>query len=140
MGELFIGGKWVDAHGGRRREIRCPADGTLVAEVDEAGPEDAVAAVEAAREAFDSGEWSASSSLERGRLLHRVADYLERDKSEVARLESLDTGKRMVESEYDVDDVVAVFRHYANVAAEDPGRLVDTGRPGVVSRIVHEPI
>jgi len=140
MGELFIGGKWTDARSGRHREIRCPADGRLVAEVDEADREDAEAAVEAARDAFDSGEWSASSTLARGRLLHRVADLLERDKAEVARLESLDTGKRLVESEYDVDDVVGVFRHYGNVAAEDPGRLVDTGRPGIVSRVVHEPI
>jgi betaine-aldehyde dehydrogenase len=36
--------------------------------------------------------------------------------------------------------VVAVFRHYGNIAAEDPGRLVDTGRPGIVSKVVHEPI
>src|SRR3954447_6351378 len=140
MGELFIGGKWTDARSGRHREIRCPADGRLVAEVDEADREDAEAAVEAARDAFDSGEWSASSTLARGRLLHRVADLLERDKAEVARLESLDTGKRLVESEHDVDDVVAVFRHYGNIAAEDPGRLVDTGRPGIVSKVVHEPI
>jgi betaine-aldehyde dehydrogenase len=63
-----------------------------------------------------------------------------RDKDAIARAESLDTGKRLVESQYDVDDVVGVFRHYGNVAAEDAGRMVDTGRPHVVSRIVHEPI
>jgi betaine-aldehyde dehydrogenase len=140
MAELYIGGKWTGAREGGRREIRCPADGTLVAEVDEATAIDAADAVEAARTAFDAGEWPSSSSLDRGRLLHRVADLLERDKGEVARLESLDTGKRLVESEYDVDDVVGVFRHYGNVAAEDPGRLVDTGRTDVVSRIVHEPV
>jgi betaine-aldehyde dehydrogenase len=140
MAELFIGGTWTRAREGGRREIRCPADGSLVAEVDEATAVDASAAVEAARAAFDAGEWSSSSSLERGRLLHRVAELLERDKADVARLESLDTGKRFVESEYDVDDVVGVFRHYGNVAAEDPGRLVDTGRTDVVSRIVHEPV
>ena len=48
--------------------------------------------------------------------------------------ESLDTGKRLVESEYDVDDVVGVFRHYGELAAEDAGRVVDTGSPDVVSR------
>jgi betaine-aldehyde dehydrogenase len=69
-----------------------------------------------------------------------VAALLERDRDAVARAESLDTGKRLVESEYDVDDVVGVFRHYGNVAAEDTGRLVDTGRPDVVSRVVHEPV
>ncbi|HEX5560013.1 MAG TPA: aldehyde dehydrogenase family protein [Nocardioidaceae bacterium] len=140
MPDLYIGGRWEAARDGGRREIRCPADGSLVAEVDEAGPEDSAAAVEAARSAFDDGAWSGSSSLERGRLLHRVADLLERDKADVARAESLDTGKRYVESQYDVDDVVGVFRHYGNVAAEDAGRLVDTGRPDVVSRVVHEPI
>jgi betaine-aldehyde dehydrogenase len=138
--ELYIGGRWETAREGERREIRCPADGSLVAEVDEAGPEDTRAAITAARAAFDDGAWSGTSTLERGALLHRVAALLERDKDEVARAESLDTGKRLVESEYDVDDVVGVFRHYGNVAAEDAGRLVDTGRPDVVSRIVHEPI
>ena len=114
---------------GERREIRCPADGSLVAEIDEAGPEDTQAAIAAARAAFDDGPWPRGSALERGALLHRVADLLTRDKAAVARAESLDTGKRLVESEYDVDDVVGVFRHYGNVAAEDAGRVVDTGRP-----------
>jgi betaine-aldehyde dehydrogenase len=138
--QLYVGGRWESAREGERREIRCPADGTLVAEVAEAGAEDAIAAVVAAREAFDDGDWSGSSSLDRGRILHAVADLLERDRDAVARAESLDTGKRLVESEYDVDDVVGVFRHYGNIAAEDPGRLVDTGRPDVVSRVVHEPV
>jgi betaine-aldehyde dehydrogenase len=138
--ELYIGGRWESAREGERREIRCPADGSLVAEIDEAGPEDTRAAIAAARAAFDEGSWSGTSSLERGALLHRVADLLERDKAVVARAESLDTGKRLVESEYDVDDVVGVFRHYGNIAAEDAGRMVDTGRPHVISRVVHEPI
>ena len=140
MPELYIGGRWESAREGERREIRCPADGSLVAEVDEAGPEDTRAAIGAARQAFDEGSWATGSALERGELLHRVAGLLERDKDVVARAESLDTGKRLVESEYDVDDVVGVFRHYGNIAAEEAGRVVDTGRPDVVSRVVHEPI
>jgi len=138
--ELYIGGRWESAREGERREIRCPADGSLVAEVDEAGPEDTRAAIGAARQAFDEGTWATGSALERGALLHRVAGLLQRDKDAVARAESLDTGKRLVESEYDVDDVVGVFRHYGNIAAEEAGRMVDTGRPDVVSRVVHEPI
>ncbi len=140
MPELYIGGRWESAREGERREIRCPADGSLVAEVDEAGPEDTRAAIGAARQAFDEGAWATGSALERGALLHRVAGLLQRDKDVVARAESLDTGKRLVESEYDVDDVVGVFRHYGNIAAEEAGRMVDTGRPDVVSRVVHEPI
>jgi betaine-aldehyde dehydrogenase len=138
--DILIGGQWRSARDGGRREIRCPADGTLVSEVDEAGPADTSDAIAAAREAFDRGPWPGTPAVGRGDLLHRVADLLERDKAAVARAESLDTGKRFVESEYDVDDVVGVFRHYARVAAEDAGRVVDTGRPDIVSRIVHEPI
>ncbi|MDQ4006901.1 MAG: aldehyde dehydrogenase family protein, partial [Actinomycetota bacterium] len=140
MAELYIDGTWCDATDGRTREIRCPADGKLVATVSEAGPDDVRAAVAAARRAFDDGGWPATPAAERGALLHRVADQLERDKSEVARLESLDTGKRKVESEIDVDDVVAVFRHYAGLANADAGRVVDTGMPDVSSRVVREPV
>ena len=140
MPELYLDGAWASARAGERREIRCPADGTLVAEVDEAGAEDTEAAIAAAHRAFHESGWPTTSSRERGDLLLRVADLLERDTEDVARMESLDTGKRLVESRYDVADVVSVFRHFGRVAAEDSGRVVDTGNPDVVSRIVHEPI
>jgi len=140
MADLFIGGQWQGAAAGGRRAIHCPADGTLVAEVDEADADDARAAIAAARAAFDEGEWRHWPATRRGELLHAVADLLERDKAAIARAESLDTGKRLVESEYDVDDVVSVFRHYARAAAEDTGRVVDTGREGIVSLVVHEPV
>ncbi|MPZ94674.1 MAG: aldehyde dehydrogenase family protein [Propionibacteriales bacterium] len=140
MPDIFVHGRWESARDGGRREIRCPADGSLVAKVDEAGPKDTAEAIESARTAFDDGPWPGTQAAERGDLLGRVADLLERDKAEVARAESLDTGKRLVESEYDVDDVVGVFRHYARVAGEDAGRVVDTGRADIVSRIVHEPV
>ncbi|MDQ6687418.1 MAG: aldehyde dehydrogenase family protein [Actinomycetota bacterium] len=140
MPENWIAGSWVRARGGGRREIRCPADGSLVAEIDESGPEDTAAAIAAARDAFDHGPWPATSARERGDLLLTVAELLERDTAVIARAESLDTGKRLVESEYDVADVVSVFRHFGHVADEDAGRVVDAGRPDVVSRIVYEPI
>jgi betaine-aldehyde dehydrogenase len=138
--EIFTHGRWESARSGQSREIRCPADGTLVATVDEAGPEDTAAAIASAREAFDNGAWPHTDPADRGRLLDRVADLLERDKAIIAKSESLDTGKRVVESEYDVDDVVSVFRHYAAKAGESADREVDTGREGIVSRIVYEPI
>ena len=130
----------MPARAGARREIRCPADGALVATVDEADAEDTRAAIAAAHEAFHEGPWPTTSARERGDLLLRVADLLERDVAALARMESLDTGKRLVESEYDIADVVSVFRHYGRIAAEEAGRMVDTGNPDVVSRIVHEPV
>jgi betaine-aldehyde dehydrogenase len=138
--ELFVAGRWQDAADGATREIRCPADGSPVATVSEGGEPDAVAAVVAARKAFDNGPWPTTPAPERAALLHRVADRLTADKDEVARLESLDTGKRLVESRIDMDDVVSVFRHFASLAQAEAGRVVDAGMPDVVSRVAHEPV
>ncbi|PWI41670.1 aldehyde dehydrogenase family protein [Streptomyces sp. ICBB 8177] len=141
MPDLFIGGEWIAALDGRTRKIHCPADGTLVAEVDEAGPKDAAAAVAAAREAFDHGPWPRTTPAERAALLLRVADLLVRDKDALARAESLDTGKRLVESEYDMDDIANCFRYFGNlVGAGGAERVVETGDPAIDSRVVHEPV
>jgi betaine-aldehyde dehydrogenase len=138
--ELYVDGSWVSARAGGRRTITCPADGTVVAEVDEAGPEDTADAIAAAHRAFHAGPWPTTPARERGDLLLRTADLLERDVEAIAEAESMDTGKRLVESRYDVADVASVFRYYGRVAAEEAGRVVDTGNPDVVSRVVHEPI
>lgn len=140
MADLYVAGEWRPAVDGAVREIHCPADGSLVATVDEGGRRDTEAAIAAARTAFDDGPWRDTPEKERGALLLRVADLLERDAKQFARAESLDTGKRIVESEYDVADVVSCFRYYGGIAGTDAGRVVDTGRPDAVSRIVHEPI
>ena len=94
----------------------------------------------AARRAFDAGDWPGTPAAERGALLDRVADLLLRDKEDIAALETRDTGKTVGEARQDVDDVVSVFRYYADLADKDPGRLVDAGRPDVVSRVVYEPV
>ncbi|MGW5265962.1 aldehyde dehydrogenase family protein [Microbispora sp. NPDC004025] len=140
MKDLYIGGQWRDAAEGGRREIRCPADEEHVATVAEATRADTEAAIAAARRAFDEGPWPRTPERERGALLLRVAGLLERDKAEIARAESLDTGKRLVESEYDVDDVIACFRYFGGIAGTDAGRVIDTGRADAVSRVVYEPV
>ncbi|MET9011172.1 aldehyde dehydrogenase family protein [Streptomyces olivaceoviridis] len=140
MPDLFIGGAWRGALDERTREIRCPADGSLVGVVDEAGGKDTVEAVAAARRAFDTGPWPHTPAAERGDLLLRVAGLLARDKDALARAESLDTGKRLVESAYDVDDVVDCFRYFGRLVASETGRVIDTGRADVDSRVVYEPV
>ncbi|MFE9769709.1 aldehyde dehydrogenase family protein [Streptomyces sp. NPDC005808] len=140
MADLYIDGTWTSAREKRTREIRCPADGSLVAEVDEAGGQDTVDAIAAARRAFDEGPWPHTSANERGDLLLRVADLLVRDKDVLARAESLDTGKRLVESEYDIDDIVNCFRYFGKLVASESGRVVETGSAGVDSRVVYEPV
>ncbi|MCE7482549.1 aldehyde dehydrogenase family protein [Microbacterium profundi] len=137
---LFIDGIWTSAIEGGTREIRCPADGSFVAVVDEATAADAIAAIQAARRAFDSGVWSAKPAAERGDFVLRVAARLRERKEEFARAEALDTGKRMVEARIDMDDIAACFDYFGKLAAQDAGRIVDAGNADVLSRIEYEPV
>ncbi|WP_280406060.1 aldehyde dehydrogenase family protein [Nocardia brasiliensis] len=138
--DLLIDGRWTHAEDGGVRQIIDPADGSVVATVDEATPRDAQAAVAAARATFDAGDWPATPVAERAALLLRIADLLARDKDRLARLETADTGKTLVESEIDIDDVISVFRYYASAIAVQADRLIDVGDPAVLSRVVREPI
>ncbi|HWU20439.1 MAG TPA: aldehyde dehydrogenase family protein, partial [Nocardioides sp.] len=76
MPELYIDGEWRSASEGGTRTIACPADGTVVGEVDEATAADTLAAIAAAHSAFADGEgaWARTPARERGALLLRVAD------------------------------------------------------------------
>ena len=137
---LFIDGKWTTGSGGSSEVIN-PVDASVVATVDQAGPADVDAAVEAARTAFDDPRgWRSTTTAERAAVLRRIADLLQRDKENLSYVETLDTGKTLPESRIDVDDVTAVFRYYADLIATAGGRIVDTGLPHVVSRITHEPV
>ncbi|PZR54977.1 betaine-aldehyde dehydrogenase [Xylanimonas oleitrophica] len=137
---LYVDGTWRAAAEGGTREIRCPADGSLVGTVSEATAADTERAIAAARRAFDDGPWRATSGFERGDLLLRVADLLTARKEDFARAESLDTGKRIVESRIDMDDIAACFRYFGKLAGHDAGRVVDAGDRDVLSRVEHEPV
>lgn len=137
---IYVGGTWVASDGGAVRTICCPADGTEVARVAEGTAKDTEAAIGSARHAFDSGLWAGIPEIQRGRMLLRAADLLQRDKAAYATAEALDTGKRYVEAEYDIDDVISCFRYYGGLAGTEAGRVIDTGSPAAVSRIVHVPV
>ncbi len=137
---LYINGAWRPAQAGGTRTITCPADQTEVGVVAEATEADTVAAITAARAAFDSGVWADVPAAERGDFLLRVADRLTERKEEFARAEALDTGKRIVEARMDMDDIIACFRYFGKLATADAGRVVDAGDPNVASVIVHEPV
>ena len=138
--QLCIGGQWRDASDGVVREIRSPHDQHLVATAAEATAADVDDAIAAARDAFDHGPFPRWTIQERCDLVARVADLLERDTAIIAAAESADTAKRLIEAEYDLADVVAVFRHFAQIGRALHDRTVDVGRPEIRSRVVHEPV
>ena len=124
--DLYIGGQWRHASDGGTRDIINPADGSVAAVVDEATPDDARDAVAAARAAFDDGAWPATPV---GRARRAAATgsptCSQRDKEDLARSRRWDTGKTLVESRIDIDDVTSVFRYYAQLVG---GRVRPAGR------------
>ncbi|MER5782071.1 aldehyde dehydrogenase family protein [Streptomyces mobaraensis] len=138
---IHVNGRWRAAASGAQREVLDPADAKVLAVVSEGGTEDTDAAVAAARAAFDDGPWPRTPVAERAALLRRVADLLQRDREEIALIESRDTGKTLEEGRADVDDVTSAFRYFADlVVNESGGRVVDAGSPEVHSVVVHEPV
>jgi betaine-aldehyde dehydrogenase len=140
MNDLYIDGTWRAARGGGSREIIDPLDQRVVRTVAEADAEDAHDAIAAARRAFDDSDWPHRPGAERGRLLGRLADAIEADRETLAALETDDTGKTLVESRMDMDDIAGVVRYYAGLADKDGGEVVDAPIPGLSSVVRREPV
>ena len=116
-GKLFINGEWVDASSGQTIDVLNPANGDVVGQVQSATREDVDRAVAAARTAFEDGRWSELSFADRSAILWKAADLLEQRTQEVARLESLQTGKPMkLSADSDVWFTVDNLRYYATAA------------------------
>jgi len=127
-GKLLINGKWVDAASGKTFATYNPATGEVLANVAAGDNEDINRAVKAARAAFETGPWSKISPSERGRLLWKLADLLEKHTEEFAQLESLDNGKPLkVARAADVPLAVDHFRYYAGWATKIEGNTISLG-------------
>ena len=137
--KLLIDGEEVDAAEGKVRGIVNPATGESFTSVAEATRVDVDAAVAAARRAFDEGPWPHMSARERSRLLAKVADLIERDQVELAELETLDTGKTLLESRDDMVQIAAVFRYFAGLVATQTGS-VNPVPADALSLTLHEPV
>nr|WP_089754311.1 betaine-aldehyde dehydrogenase [Halobacillus alkaliphilus] len=140
MKQMYINGAWVDAQSGNTRDIINPYNQKVVATVAEGKAEDAKLAIAAAREAFDNGEWKNTPGAERGQKVLRIAELIERDKEELAELETLDTGKTVEESRTDMEDIAGVFRYFAGLADKDGGEVIESPIPDSQSKVVREPV
>jgi aldehyde dehydrogenase (NAD+) len=126
-GRLLIDGQWTQAS--KQFDTVNPATGEVLTQIAEASAADVDRAVQAARRAFEdrSGSWRKMSASERGRLIWRLADLLEKNIDEFAELETLDNGKPIFESRYvDMPMVIDVLRYYAGWATKIHGETVNT--------------
>lgn len=120
--QMYVNGEWIDSIGKERFETKNPATGDVLAEIPRGKKEDVDAAVEAARATFESEEWQSFPPIERGRILHKVANALRADVEEIALLETLDTGKPLTQARKDVEASALYFEYYAGMADKISGR------------------
>jgi betaine-aldehyde dehydrogenase len=121
--QMYIDGKFVDAVGGKTLDVFDPATEAVIATVPAGSTEDVDRAAQAATRAFYEG-WRSVSAQERGRILFRLAERVRARRDELARLETVNSGKPIAESEYDMDDTATCFEYYGGLATKINGEVL----------------
>ena len=124
-GEIFVAGKWQAPLSGETYQPINPANEEPLAAVGKGDERDIDAAVSAARKAFDEGPWPKMSPHERGRIVWKLGDLIQQNLDEMAKLESLCTGKTMFDSgKVEIPFAAEVFRYYAGWASKIHGETL----------------
>jgi len=136
---MYLNGEWRDSSNQEKRPIINPANGKVIAYAPEGTIEDAKYAIEVARATFDSGIWSETSAAERASYLFKIADEIDKNLEELARLETMDNGKTYREAEGDIGDAAACFRYYAGLITKPDGQTYHVADP-MQAMVVREPV
>ncbi|MGE5175582.1 MAG: aldehyde dehydrogenase family protein, partial [Hyphomicrobiales bacterium] len=138
-GRLLIGAEWREAASGKRFPTVNPATEEPIAEIAEGDAADVDLAVRAARAALD-GPWGKMSAAERGKLLWKLGDLILQHRDDIARLETLDTGKPIAESsKIDVPLTADQFHYFGGAATKLEGHTIPVAGP-FFSYTIREPI
>ena len=136
---MHINGEWVEAAAGGYLPVYDPSTEDIIAEVPDAAAADVDRAVAAARAAFDSGPWPSTTAQERGRILFRLAERVRKESATLAELESRNSGKPIVEAEFDINDVATCFEYYGGLATKVQG-VVNPVPDNALSLTLKEPL
>jgi len=137
--QLFINGEWVESNSKKTFPVYDPASEEVIARAPDANAEDVNSAVAAARAAFDEGPWATTTAQERGRVLFRLSEKIRQNLPMLAELECRNTGKPIVEAEYDINDVATCFEYYGGLATKILG-YVNPVPDNAVSLTMKEPV
>ena len=137
--QMYVNGQWIDSRSKKTFPVYDPASEQVIAQVPEAGPEDVNQAVAAAKTAFEEGPWASTTAQERGRVLFRLAEKIRQNIPMLAELESRNSGKPIVEAEYDITDVATCFEYYGGLATKILG-YVNPVPDNAMSLTLKEPI
>jgi betaine-aldehyde dehydrogenase len=137
--QMFINGEWVASQSNKTFPVYEPATEEILAQVPDSNTDDVNRAVAAAKAAFEDGPWASTTAQERGRVLFKLADKLRQNLPMLAELESRNTGKPIVEAEYDLTDTATCFEYYGGLATKILG-FVNPVPDNAVSLTLKEPI
>jgi betaine-aldehyde dehydrogenase len=116
-----------------------PATTDVIAKTPDASAADVNRAVKAARAAFDDGPWKNTTAQDRGRVLFKLAQIVRDRADELAELETHNSGKPIVESEFDIADVATCFEYYGGLATKITGDVLPVP-DNAMSLALREPI
>src|SRR6266849_3898658 len=136
---LYINGEFVQPEAPATLDVIDPSTAEVIARVPDAGAADVARAVRAARAAFDAGPWKDATAQDRGRVLFKLADIVRRRAGELAELETRNTGKPIVEAEFDIGDVATCFEYYGGLATKIHGDVIPIP-DNAMSLALREPI
>jgi betaine-aldehyde dehydrogenase/aminobutyraldehyde dehydrogenase len=134
----FVGGEWVDAATGETMEVLNPATGEVIAEVPRGGEEDVERAVAAAAKALP--DWLDKTPKDRMELLLKLADVIEENADELARLESVNVGKPMWVARDEPAFMADNLRFFAGAARNLEGKASTEYVEGYTSFLRREPL
>jgi len=137
--QMYLNGDWVESKSGKTFPVYDPSSEEVIAQVPDANAEDVNRAVSAARAAFDEGAWPLTTAQERGRILFRLANKIRENAAMLAELECRNTGKPIVEAEYDISDVSTCFEYYGGLATKVVG-YVNPVPDNAMSMSLKEPV
>jgi len=136
---LFINGEFVAPQASATLDVLDPSSAEVVARVPDASAADVDRAVKAARTAFDESPWKDATAQDRGRILLKLANIVRDRADELAELETRNTGKPIVEAEFDIADVATCFEYYGGLATKIHGDVIPVP-DNAMSFALREPI
>ncbi|MBA0087244.1 MAG: aldehyde dehydrogenase family protein, partial [Acidobacteria bacterium Pan2503] len=135
----YVNGQWVSSTSGETFPVYDPSSEEVIAQVASSGSPEVDKAVQAARAAFDSGPWATTTAQDRGRILFKLAEKVRQNTAQLAELECRNTGKPIVEAEFDIADVATCFEYYGGLATKVTGN-VNPVPANALSFTMREPI
>lgn len=122
--QLFINGEFVAPQSQATTDVIDPSTTEVIAKAPNSSAADVDRAVTAARAAFEEGPWRDATAQDRGRVLFEIARIIRERSDELAELETRNTGKPIVEAEFDIADTATCYEYYGGLATKIHGDVI----------------